>query len=170
MTNYSSSVNQKNDNRQPQSQTTLQPEQKVYLYGDIQYTGTLIRPLERTYPPKWTVELDGGGYEAVNMTHISLIESQPSSRIEPNLEIPFSDSPEATTSQLEKEIIALKKENALLKQENQQLTEELTEAKQIIRRAKDISPVMRLSLQRVMRLAHQACMDVRRSMSLVKCS
>ena len=26
----------------------------VYLYGDLTYTGKLIHPIERTYPPKWT--------------------------------------------------------------------------------------------------------------------
>ncbi|MGL5833920.1 MAG: hypothetical protein ACRC1Z_11915 [Waterburya sp.] len=121
MTNYLSSLNQTSLSRQAshQSSTNLQAGQKVYLHGDTQYTGTLIRPLERTYPQKWTVELDAGGYEAVNLERISLIKSQLSSAIETNLEIPFGDEPQVTTSQLEKEIIALKRENTHLKQENQ---------------------------------------------------
>ena len=42
-------------NTQLQNRIAFQSEQKVYLYGDRKYTGTLIRPLERTYPQKWTV-------------------------------------------------------------------------------------------------------------------
>jgi multidrug efflux pump subunit AcrA (membrane-fusion protein) len=179
MTNYLSSLNQTSLSRQPsqKSQTNLQAGQKVYLHGDTQYTGTLIRPLERTYPQKWTVELDAGSYEAVNLERISLIESQSSSAIKTNLEIPFGDEPQATTDQIEKEIIALKRENAYLKQENQivkqqyreierenkLLKKDLDQAKQILRRAKDISPLMRISLKRVLRLAHDACMDVKRT-------
>jgi hypothetical protein len=169
MTNYPLSVNQGSNNRQGLANTSrnLQPEQKVCLYGDTEYTGTLIRPIERTYPPKWTVELDRGGYEAVNTTQISLIESEVLNHVEQNYPIPFSDEPEVSTSQLEsqlqKEIIALRKENAKLRQENEIISKDLDQAKQILRRAKDISPIMRLSLQRVMRLAHQACMDVKRT-------
>jgi hypothetical protein len=165
MTNYPSSVNQGSNNRQGLANTSknLQPEQKVYLYGDTEYTGTLIRPIERTYPPKWTVELDRGGYEAVNSTQISLIESEISNQVEQNYPIPFSDEPEVSTSQLQREIIALRKEVSKLRQENEIISKDLDQAKQILRRAKDISPIMRLSLQRVMRLAHQACMDVKRT-------
>jgi hypothetical protein len=165
MTNYPSSVNQGSNNRQGLANTSknLQPEQKVYLYGDTEYTGTLIRPIERTYPPKWTVQLDQGGYEAVNTTQISLIESEISNQVEQNYPIPFSDEPEVSTSQLQREIIALRKEVSKLRQENEIITKDLDQAKQILRRAKDISPIMRLSLQRVMRLAHQACMDVKRT-------
>ncbi|MGL5794351.1 MAG: hypothetical protein ACRC06_08055, partial [Waterburya sp.] len=74
MTNYLSSLNQTSSSRQlsQKNQTNLQEGQKVYLYGDIKYTGTLIRPLERTYPPRWTVQVDKGGYEAVNIEQISL--------------------------------------------------------------------------------------------------
>jgi transposase-like protein len=163
------SVNQASNNRQglPNTGINLQPEQKVHLYGDTEYTGTLIRPIERTYPPKWTVQLDRGGYEAVNTTQISVIESALSNQVEQNYSIPFSDEPEVSTSQLEsqlqKEIIALRKENAQLRQENEILSKDLEQAKQILRRAKDVSPIMRLSLRRVMRLAHQACMDVQRT-------
>jgi hypothetical protein len=135
----------------------------VYLHGDTQYTGTLIRPIERTYPPKWTVELDRGGYEAVNSTQISLIESEISNQVQQNHSIPFSDEPEVTNSQKEREIIALRKEVSKLKQENEIIKKDLDQAKQILRRAKDVSPIMRLSLQRVLRLAHQACMDVQRT-------
>jgi hypothetical protein len=163
------SVNQASNNRQGLANTgiNLQPEQKVYLYGDPEYTGRLIRPIERTYPPKWTVQLDRGGYEAVNSTQISLIESEISNQVQQNYSIPFSDEPEISTkqleSQLQKEIIALKRENAKLREENEIISKDLEQAKQIIRRAKDITPLMRISLQRVLRLAHQACMDVTRT-------
>jgi hypothetical protein len=130
------------------------------LYGDTRYTGTLIRLLERTYPVRWSVELDQGGYDSPTLSQITPITPYP---IEPDIEIPKSDSPEPTRSDLEREIIALRKENKRLQQENERLSKELTEAKQIIRRAKDISPVMRLSVKRVMRLAHHACMDVQRT-------
>ena len=39
-------------------ETLLTQGDVVYLYGDTDYTGTLIRPIDRTYPPKWTVELE----------------------------------------------------------------------------------------------------------------
>ncbi len=42
-------------------QFSLTRGDRVYLYKDPEYTGTLMRPVERTYPPKWTVELDRGG-------------------------------------------------------------------------------------------------------------
>jgi hypothetical protein len=158
MTNLDLSVNQKSSNRQA-SQQILKPEQKVYLYGDTKFTGTLIRTLERTYPPRWTVELDKGGYDSATVNNITPLEPYP---IESPSAIPFSDEP-SNHSDLEKEIIALKQENARLQRENERLTEELAEAKQIILRAKDISPVMRLSVKRVMRLAHHACMDVHRT-------
>jgi hypothetical protein len=159
MTNLNSSVNQKPSNRQA-SQHILKPSQRVYLYGDTRYTGTLIRPLERTYPPRWTVELDKGGYDSATVNQITPIEPSP---IESPSAIPFSDDEPSNHRNLEQEIIALKQENARLQRENERLTEELAEAKQIIRRAKDISPVMRLSVKRVMRLAHHACMDVHRT-------
>ncbi|MFM2311876.1 MAG: hypothetical protein RLZZ04_1152 [Cyanobacteriota bacterium] len=131
------------NNRQPshRSPINLQAGQKVYLHGDTQYTGTLIRPIERTYPPKWTVELDVGGYEAVNLERISLIESWASSAIETNLEIPFGDEPEVTNSQKEREIIALRKEVSKLRQENEIIKKDLDQAKQILRRAKDLTPL-----------------------------
>ena len=95
-------------------------------------------------------------------------------------QIAFSDeidSSAQSTSKLEAEIAALRKENATLQQENRliykryrQLEQEniilkkdLDIAKQIIRRAKDITPLMRISLKRVLRLAHDACMDVQRT-------
>ena len=56
MIDSSSSLNQASPNRQP-SQHILKPEQRVYLYGDTKYIGTLVRPLEKTYPPRWTVQL-----------------------------------------------------------------------------------------------------------------
>ena len=151
--------------------TTLKPGQKVYLYGDRRYEGILIRPLERTYPPKWTVQLKLGGYAAANVTEIFPLESD-------EREIPFSETPEtAKIAQLEQKIKILENtikqleaENRLIEyryneveRENQLLQEELKEAKQVIRRAKNISPILRLSHSRVLRLAHQACMDVQRT-------
>jgi hypothetical protein len=144
-------------------QAPYQEGDLVYLYGDTEYTGILIRPIERTYPLKWTVQLDRGGYEAVNTTQISLIESEASNQVQQNHSIPFSDEPEVNNAQLEREIIALRKEVSKLRQENEIISKDLDQAKQILRRAKDISPIMRFSLQRVMRLAHQACMDVKRT-------
>lgn len=152
MFNLSTNINQKPTNRQP-SQHILKSGQKVYLYDDTKYTGTLLRPVERTYPPRWTIELDRGGYDSAivaEITPIELLESESES----NLEIPFSDSPSLSNSQREKEIIALKKEVQKLKAENQVLKKDLEIAKQVIRRAKDISPLMRISLKRVLRLAH----------------
>ena len=67
MTNIDLSLNQKPSNRQP-AQHILKPEQRVYLYGDTRYTGTLLRPVERTHPPRWTVELDRGGYDSATPT------------------------------------------------------------------------------------------------------
>ena len=69
---------------------------KVYLYGDTTYTGRLIRPIERTYPAKWTVQVDRGGYEAVNVRDIRSFEvgrenTDLQSDVEQlNLDIPFS--------------------------------------------------------------------------------
>ena len=159
MTNMNININQKVSNRQP-SQHILKSEQRVYLYDDTRYTGTLLRPVERTYPPRWTVELDKGGYDSAIVSEITPIAPQ---AIESNSEIPFSDTPEKTTSQLEQEIIALRKENQKLKTENEILKKNLAQAKEVIRRAKDISPLMRISLKRVLRLAHDACMDVQRT-------
>ena len=136
-------------------ETLPTPGDVVYLYGDTDYTGTLIEPIERTSAAKWTVKLNRGGYEAVNVKDISLVESQP-------LDLP-SDTVEPDLAQLQQEIATLKRENALLKQENELLKKDLECSKQIIRRAKDISPVMRISLKRVLRLAHDALMDVQRT-------
>ena len=159
MTNSNSSLNQTSPNRQP-SQHILKPNQKVYLYGDTNFTGTLIRPLERTYPRRWIVQLDRGGYDSATVTEITPIE--PCS-VESNSEVPFSDEPQPTNSQLEREIIALRQQNQKLQQENETLKKDLAQAKQVIRRAKDISPLMRISFKRVLRLAKDACMDVRRT-------
>jgi len=134
----------------------------VYLYGDMTYTGKLIRPVERTYPQKWTVQLDRGGYEAVNLQHISLIESKKRDWIKSS-EIAFDDEPDPDTEKFKRELAALREENARLKQENEIAKKDLDIAKQVIRRARDISPLMRISLKRVLRLAHDACMDVQRT-------
>ena len=157
----------------------------------------MIHPVERTFPPKWTVKLDRGGYEAVNIQHISITESSQDRSWsesfcdgeETDLIIPFSDVPETpakpspvikkaqtpnqleekikiledTILQLEAEQEASKQQYKELQQENEILKKDLDRAKQIIRRAKDAFPVMRLSLKRVLRLAHHACMDVQRT-------
>jgi hypothetical protein len=138
------SLNRTSDNRQPQIQTTWKSSQRVYLYDDIKYTGTLIRPLERTYPPRWTVALDQGGYDSPTIDNITPIAPYP---IETDTEIPFCeesepDYPEPNISQLEQEIAALRQEKARLKQENDVPKKDLDQAKQIIRRAKDISPLI----------------------------
>lgn len=135
----------------------------VYLYGDTKYTGKLILPIERTYPCKWTVQLDRDGYEAVNLNYIHLIESEECQQVQSESEIPFSDESDSAIEELKREIIALKTENARLKQENEIVKKDLDIAKQVIRRAKDITPLMRISLKRVLRLAHDACMDVQRT-------
>jgi hypothetical protein len=169
----------------------------VYLYGDTGYTGRLIHPIERTSPFKWTVQLDRGGYEAVNIQHITITKSksqplsQPVSYNYPEaLEIPFDYAPETPTkstpilkteaktpeeleqkirilentiSQLEAEREFIHQKYREIERENEILKKDLECAKQVIRRAKDIAPVMRLSLKRVLRLAHHACMDVQRT-------
>ena len=150
------------------TESKLTPGDRVYLYGDTNYTGSLIRPIERTYPSKWSVQLDTGSYEAVNVRDISLLESQssnPDLLEDENKELPFDDAPEPNYAQLQRELAALKRQNALLQQENEAVKKDLDHAKQIIRRAKDISPLMRISLKRVLRLAHDACMDVQRTVN-----
>lgn len=145
-------------------QASLESGDRIYLYGDTNYTGLLIRPIERTYPPKWSVKLDCGGYEAVNVRDISLLESRVyEANLSAELELPFGDAPEPRYARLQQEIAALKRQNARLQQENEAIKKDLDRAKQIIRRAKDISPLMRISLKRVLRLAHDACMDVQRT-------
>lgn len=49
-----------------------------------------------------------------------------------------------------------------LKAENERLKRELAAAQSMIRRAKDINPVERPSLKRVLELARDACLDVQR--------
>ena len=170
----------------------------MYLYSDTTYTGTLIHPIERITPPRWTVKLSRGGYEAVNIQYITITESSKdrsllgliSNEDRAELEIPFTKAPEThikhrpilkteartseeleqkirilknTVSQLEAEKEASIEQYRRLQQENENLKKDLDRAKQIIRRAKDASPIMRLSFKRVMRLAHHACMDVQRT-------
>ena len=188
-----SNITSNSRSRSGDKQSSLSSGDKIYLYGDRSYTGTLIHPIERTSPPKWTVQLDRGGYEAVNIQHITVTESknQPlkeaNHNYPENLEIPFSDTPskprpvlkteaktpnelekrikilENTISQLEAEQELARQRYRELERENQILKKDLECAKQVIRRAKDASPVIRLSLKRVLRLAHHACMDVQRT-------
>ena len=173
MTNSYPSLNQTSPNRQP-SRYILKPNQKVYLYGDTKYTGTLIRPLKRTYPPRWTVQLDRGGYDSATISEIIPINPQ---YITTETDIPFEESGETDISsqeqarveevnrilELERENEILKTQNQKLQQENETLKKDLAQAKQVIRRAKDITPLMRISLKRVLRLAKDACMDVQRT-------
>ena len=162
-----------NHQQTEQSSYILKPNQKVYLYGDTSFAGTLIRPLERTYPSRWTVELDRGGYDSATVSDITPINPQ---YIESNLAIPFDDGSEISphhervqleedneVSEKEREILLLETKIAQLEQENEILKKDLEVAKQVIRRAKDISPLMRISLKRVLRLAKDACLDVRRT-------
>ena len=100
--------------KQLQDGTVFKMGQEVYLYGDRNYTGTLIRAVEGTYPLKWTVELDRGGYEAVNVGHISLAESQPSNLPKSDLDLPFGDAPESNYAQLQRENAQLQREIILL--------------------------------------------------------
>ena len=63
MTNIKSSVDRTTANRQVSEATiskevNLTPGDRVSLYDDPTYTGTLIRPIEKTYPARWAVELD----------------------------------------------------------------------------------------------------------------
>ena len=180
MFNLSTNINQKPTNRQ-ETQYILKPNQKVYLYGDTYFSGTLIRPIERTYPPRWTVQLDRGGYESATVAEITPINPQ---YIETDLAISFDESNSINTPSQEqlqqdkdRQIARLKKEieivksqyqqleikNQQLQDENKVLKKDLEIAKNVIRRAKDISPLVRISLKRVLRLAHDACMDVKRT-------
>ena len=173
MTNIDTSLNQKSNYRQA-AQYILKPNQKVDLYGDTSFSGTLIRPIERTYPPRWTVQLERGGYLTATVAEITPINPQ---YIETDSLLPFDDSnlidtptveqlqqeKERRIAQLEKEIEIVKSQDRQLKTENQQLQDEnkvlkkdLEIAKNVIRRAKDISPLMRISLKRVLRLAKDA--------------
>ena len=119
MNNIESSLNQNPFNRQ-QKQYILKPNQKVYLYEDTSFSGTLIRPLERTYPPRWTVQLDRGSYESATVNEITPINPQ---YIETENSIPFEEFEQTDTpsndksaqqtennriAQLEKEIEILK--------------------------------------------------------------
>jgi len=89
-----SNITSNNKNNAGDRQSLLSLGDRVYLHGDRNYTGTAIRPVERTYPKKWTVQLDRGGYEAVNVKQIYLVESQPPTCQESALDLPFSDDPE----------------------------------------------------------------------------
>ena len=170
--NLHTNINQKSTNRQP-AQHILKSGQKVYLYGDTRFSGTLIRPIERTYPPRWTVQLDRGGYDSATVAEITPINPQ---YIETKAAVLFNDSLDTTLpykeqiSVQEKRISELERENEILRTQLKQLQAEkeilekdLAQAKQVIRRAKDISPLMRISLKRVLRLAKDACMNVQRT-------
>ena len=85
--NSSTNINQKPTNKQP-SQYILKPNQKVYLYGDTSFSGTLIRPIERTYPPRWTVKLDRGGYDSPTVPQITPINPQ---YLETESAVPFNE-------------------------------------------------------------------------------
>ena len=159
----------KNHQQKKQSSYILKPNQKVYLYNDTSFSGTLIRPLERTHPPRWTVQLDYGSYESATVAEITPINPQ---YIETNSAIPFNDESQTNTlhheeeqvnsekdnriAQLEKEIELLKAQYQQTKNENEVLKKDLEISKNIIRRAKDITPLIRISLKRVLRLAHDA--------------
>lgn len=157
MINIESSVAQIQSKRQ----VSFRSGDRVCLNGDLKYTGTLIRPLEKTNPARWTVEFDDGYYEAVIVDQFSLITPVH----EENSEDESIKSKTLDKEKYETEIEQLKQELIVLKRKNEELKEELKKAQQIIRQAKDISPVVRPSLKRVLRLAHKACMDVKRTAS-----
>ncbi len=167
----------------------LQTGERVYLYNDPEYTGTLLGSIEKTHPPRWTVRLDDGRYQAVIDRYITPIIDEDT--------IPFSDSPEyiqeakvksnafshpkaaeskptdsnpPSTNPLETENQRLKDENLKLRQEldklrrqNEILSEELEQIQDVLRQAKDTSPVLRPSIQRIMRMAASACLDLIRT-------
>ena len=125
-----SNITSDSRSRSKNQQTSLFSGDKVYLYGDTTYTGKLIHPVERTYPARWTVKVDRGGYEVVNLNCISLIESQSCHEIKSDSEILNSDESDLAIEELKREIIALKTENARLKQENEMVKKDLDIAKQ----------------------------------------
>ena len=67
-----------------------------------------------------------------------------------------------TKKELAARIERLQKENADLEQENAALNEQLKAAENTVRRAKDISPIVRPSLGRVFKLVREACMTLTR--------
>lgn len=143
---------------QSERQVSFSSGDRICVNGDKRYTGTLIRPIEKTNPTRWTVEFDDGYYETVIVDQLCLIT--------PIGEENTEDKSNLTAFEkeiYETEIKLLKQEIIALKQKNQELKEELKKAQQIIRHAKDISPVVRPSLKRVVRLAHNACMEVKRT-------
>jgi hypothetical protein len=154
-------------------QSLLKSGDTVYIYDDRTYAGTLIHPIERTYPPKWTVQLERGDYVAANIEDIFPRETNaseiPLSQAQPNTEKTIAQLEQKiktlnnTIAQLEAENQFIEHQYQEIERENQLLKKDLEQAKQVIRRAKDIAPVMRLSLKRVLRLAHHACMDVQKT-------
>ena len=112
-----------------QSPYILKPNQKVYLYGDTSFVGTLIRPLERTYPPTlarsfadetsagslgWTVQLDRGGYDSATVSEITPINPQD---IKTETAIPFDDSSETVSPHHEQ--VQLEEDNEVLDKEQE---------------------------------------------------
>ena len=123
MTNIQPSLNQKPTNRQA-AQYILKPNQKVYLYGDTSFSGTLIRPIERTYPPRWTVELDRGGHDSATVDSITPLNPQ---YIEPDSAIPFDEDNSIDTPSQEqlqekdRQIAQLGKKLEIVKSQYQQI-------------------------------------------------
>ena len=120
-------ISRQTENHQPikRAQYVLKPNQKVYLYGDTSFSGTLIRPIERTYPPRWTVELDRGGYDSATVADITPLNPQ---YIEPDSAIPFEednsiDTPSQEQLQQEKDrqIAQLGKKLEIVKSQYQQI-------------------------------------------------
>lgn len=140
---------------QCQSLTQFQSGERISLRGDPNCTGTLVNPVAQTYPPTWTVQFDDGQYLAISETSLSRLSS--------TVDIPFCDPPETSNHRLQQEIALLQQKIVSLEQQNSELQQQLRDAKETIRLAKDISPLTRPSLQRVLRFAHQACLEVVRT-------
>jgi hypothetical protein len=135
---------------------------RISLHGDPKWMGTLINQIANSYPARWTVRFDSGQYEAICETSLSLISQTE--------DLPFSEddfssnsNSDPPTRELKRKLAEIEQRNFELERQNTELQEQLKQANQKIRRAKDISPAIRPSLQRVMRLAHQAGLEIVRS-------
>jgi hypothetical protein len=128
---------------------------RISLHGDPKWMGTLVNQIANSHPARWTVRFDSGQYEAICETSLSLISQTE--------DLPFSEADFTSKLNSDSETRELRQKLAELERQNSELQNQLKEANQKIRRAKDISPAIRPSLQRVMRLAHQAGLEIVRS-------
>jgi hypothetical protein len=135
---------------------------RISLHGDPKWTGTLVNQIANSYPARWTVRFDSGQYEAICETSLSLISQAEDILFSEDNFHSKSDS-SSQTREFQRKLAEIEQRNFELERQNAELQEQLKEANQRIRRAKDISPAVRPSLQRVMRLAHQAGLEIVRS-------